>query len=131
VLVNLNPKKIPVFVAVGAIVWWVVKDSEAYLNVSGLGPTNTVYDFQTASQRAKEHFLSHKCNNGVCQSIRDWECGYEVDDNNGFRVCFLSELERNPAWEELGSVLKRCGKNFQHFTGLYGDPARCKELSTP
>lgn len=130
VLVNGNATKLIAIFAIGGAVFWGMKDSEIYLDSFGLGPANTVYDFQTASRSAQKHFLIHKCRNGVCQSYKDEACGYEVDiDASGFDDCVMSDLDRSPAWEKLGNLLKICGKKFQRFTGAYGDPVSCRELS--
>ncbi len=130
-LVNINPKTfIAILVISSAIFYWGVKDSNIYLHWFGLGPANTVYDFQTASHSAQTHFLVHKCDNGVCESLKDWACGFEVDyDAPGLDDCVMADLHQAPAWKKLGDLLKICGKKFQRFTGAYRDPAHCKELS--
>ena len=129
-LVNVSATKFITIFAIGGAVYWGMKDSDIYLDGFGLGPANTVYDFQTASRSAQTHFLVHKCRNGVCQSDKDWACGYEVEIYaSGLDDCVVADLDRVQAWEKLGNLLKICGKKFQRFTGAYGDPVSCKELS--
>lgn len=129
-LVTIDLKKAAIAAVGFALAWWLVKDTDIYLNFFGLDAENTVYEFRTASMPDRMHFWVNKCRNGVCLTDKDWACGYEVltVDDDRFDTCFGYELQKAQAWERLGDILLRCGQRLKKFTGTYGDPERCKAL---
>lgn len=111
--------------------WPLVRNTDLYLQLFGLGGNNTVYDLQTARTEVYVHWFMHMCDSGECLTHRDWACGYENGDFDSVHKCFETRVETDPVWSRLDRLRKECGHSLMKHTGIHGDENECKKLGGP
>jgi hypothetical protein len=97
-------------VALALIGWWLIRDTDFYLQFFGLNGDNTVYDLRTPQVPAAVYWDMHMCRNGECLTHRDWACGYENDSDlfpsTEVTRCFEQELDSVPVSRKLDQLRK-------------------------
>lgn len=119
-------------VALALIGWWLIRDTDFYLQFFGLNGDNTVYDLRTARVPVAVYWRMYMCRNGECLTHRDWACGYENDSDlfpsDEVTRCFEQKLDSVPVWTKLDQLRKECGHRNMVYTGNHLDAKRCAAL---
>lgn len=123
-------KRLAIYAVLAVLAWWLVRNTETYLNIFGLKGENTVYDYQAARLEVAVHWTVHICKNGECITPRDWACGYEVDSGKVYE-CFMQRVDTVPVWWKLDRLRKECGQAYMAYTGAYFNAERCQKLGGP
>jgi hypothetical protein len=118
-----------------ALLDWPVTTT-TYWKFFGLSGDNTAYDYLSASKRKRQEFAYRKCNDGVCLSDSDWDCGFTTDTaeymnwDENVDKCFEELVRVVPMHTSLHKVRTICGRRYMQFFpyGVYktGSKEKCE-----